>query len=355
MRIAALGLALALAACKKSPPADPVPAPPTPAPTPPAPDRAAGYTVSTLVLPGATPDGVFMDYLLYDPTTHAVWVPAGNSGNVDVVDTATGKVTPIVGWATQQVDFHGHSRVIGPSAASLGEGVVYVGNRGDQSVCAVDDQKLERRACGKLDAMPDGVAYVAKTKEVWVTTPRDRSIRILDARTLKQKARIAFDGDPEGFAVDSARGRFYANLEDKDATLAIDLASHKTVATWQPKCGERGPHGLRFDPVTGLLFVACSTKVEALNAAHDGAIVGSADTGDGVDDLDYAAHTRTLYAAASRAGTLTIVAVAPKGAMTVRAVVPTRPGARNGVVDATGKVYIAHSRGSELVVAHPPS
>ena len=57
----------------------------------------------------------------------------------------------------------------------------------------------------------------------------------------------------------------------------------------------------------------------------------------------------------SRAGTLTIVTVDPKGALAIAAVVPTQPGARNGVVDADGKVYLSHAKGSELVVATPPA
>ena len=122
--------------------------------------------------------------------------------------------------------------------------------------------------------MPDGIAYVSTTDEVWVTTPRDKSIRILDGKTLAQKARLPFDGEPEGFAVDTQRHRFYTNLEDKDVTLAIDLASHQTVATWHPNCGEDGPHGLRLAESDGLLFVACSDKAETMDVAHDGAVVG---------------------------------------------------------------------------------
>ena len=52
--------------------------------------------------------------------------------------------------------------------------------------------------------MPDGLAYVAERSEVWVTTPRDKSIRILDAKTLAEKAKLTFDGNPEGFAVDAS-------------------------------------------------------------------------------------------------------------------------------------------------------
>ena len=64
-----------------------------------------------------------------------------------------------------------------------------------------------------------------------------------DGIRVLEKAKLTFDGNPEGFAVDTMRHRFYTNLEDKDLTLAIDLKSHKTVATWKPGCGEDGPQG----------------------------------------------------------------------------------------------------------------
>ena len=50
---------------------------------------------AVVALPGGPPVG--MDYLAYDPTTNRVWVPAGNTGNVDVLDVATGKLTAITG------------------------------------------------------------------------------------------------------------------------------------------------------------------------------------------------------------------------------------------------------------------
>jgi DNA-binding beta-propeller fold protein YncE len=305
-------------------------------------------------LPGASPDGIFMDYLLYDPRTNAVWVPAGNTGAVDVVDVASGKISRIDGFPTQEMERRGKKRTVGPSSATLGaRGTVYVGNRGDFSICAVDEVRLQKGACGKLDAMPDGIAYVEKTDEVWVTTPRDRSIRVLDATSLAQKARLEFDGEPEGFAPDNARGRFYTNLEDKDLTLAIDLATHSTVATWKPECGEEGPHGLRLVEPEGWLLVACSARIESLDVAHDGARLGSVDTGDGVDDLDYSATTHAAYVGAAKAGQLTVAALDAKGALTATSRVPTKEGARNGVVARDGHVYLANSRGSELVVVGP--
>jgi len=64
--------------------------------------------------------------------------------------------------------------------------------------------------------------------------PGEQGIRILDATTLAQKMKLTFPGNPEGYAVDAKRGRFYTNLEDKDRTVAIDLKTHETVATWNP-------------------------------------------------------------------------------------------------------------------------
>src|SRR5215472_1917594 len=276
----------------------------------------AAFDVRMLPLPGATPAGVTMDYIAFDPNTRSVWAPAGNTGLVVVIDSDKGAMRPIAGFPTAEMGSGDRKRVVGPSSVTVGDGVVYIGNRADSSVCAFDAKSLRKGACHKLDSMPDGLAYVGGRGEVWVTTPRDKSIRILDAKSLEQTARLAFEGDPEGFAVDGNRGRFYTNLEDQDRTLAIDLASRKTVATWMPKCGEEGPHGLRVDAARGQLFVACSTRIEVLDAAHDGAVLSSIDTGDGVDDIDYAPSTHRLYAGAARAGQLTIAAVDEQGKLT---------------------------------------
>jgi len=311
------------------------------------------YQVTAIALPGAGPGGVSLDYLAFDPATGLVWLPAGPTGSVDVIDTATRRLTRIEGFPTREVERNGNKRLIGPSSVAIGGGVVYIGSRADSSICAMDPRPPGRRTCGTVDSSVDGLAYVAPTDELWVTTPRDKSIRILDGKTLAQKARLAFDGDPEGYAVDATRGRFYTNLEDKDVTLAIDLASHETVATWHPGCGEDGPHGLRLAEPDGLLFVACSAKTETLDVGHGGAVISAVDTGDGTDDLEYVAATRTLYIPSGRAGTLTIAAVDAKGGLTLADTVATQRGARNAAVDAHGVVYVADGPTSELLVVAP--
>jgi DNA-binding beta-propeller fold protein YncE len=297
-----------------------------------------------LPLPDNNSGDILMDYIAYDPGTNSVWVPGGNTGAVDVVDVATSKVRQITGFPTGEMEIGDAKHVVGPSSVSVGEGVVYIGSRGDFSVCAVNPRSLARGACGKIDSMPDGIAYVAPTKEVWVISNRDNSVRVLDGKTLQQKEKLTFDGQPEGFAVDAVHGRFYTNLEDKDRTLSIDVKTRKTVSTWDPSCGKAGPRGLQVDPAAGHLFVACTTLAKVLDITHDGAILSQIDTGEGVDDMGYVPATHMLYVGAARAAKLTIARVDEKGQMSVVAQVPTRDGARNSVVAKDGTIYLAHWR-----------
>jgi DNA-binding beta-propeller fold protein YncE len=316
----------------------------------------AKYTVHTLALPDHGQGNITMDYIAYDPRTGSVWVPATNIGSVDVVDTSKGTVHEIPGFATKDVEARGRKRTLGPSGVSIGDGLVYIGDRADFSICAIDQKTLVRKTCGHIDIAPDGVVYVAPTREVWVTAPGDNSVRILDGETLTQKDKLTFDGRPEGYAVDAKRGRLYMNYEDKDLTTAIDLKTHKTTAKWQSSCGEDGPHGLSVDQATGYLFVACSTRAEVLDAGHNGEKLSSIDTGDGVDDLNYSPATHMLYVGAAKDARLTVARVDSAGKLTPIAVVQTRPGERNGVATKDGVVYLAHSQPGEfagLVVVSP--
>jgi len=311
-------------------------------------EQNAKYRVRTLTLPDHGQGNITMDYIAYDPKTGYVWVPGINIGSVDVVDTSNGNVREISGFATKELEVKGRKRAQGPSGVSIGDGEVYIGDRADSSICAIDEKTLARKNCGHIDSTPDGVVYVAPTKEVWVTAPGDNSIRILDSQTLSQKEKLTFEGRPEGYAVDAKRGRLYMNYEDKDLTTAIDLKTRKTVAKWQSSCGEDGPHGLTVDQDAGYLFVACSTRAEVLDAGHNGEKLSSIDTGDGVDDLNYSPSTHMLYVGAAKDARLTVARVDATGKLSQVAVVPIQEGARNGVVTKDGTVYLAHSQLGKL-------
>src|SRR5579864_3661500 len=153
----------------------------------------AKYTTHVLNLPAHGQDNITNDYITYDEKTNAVWAPAINIGSVYVIDAGNEKIHEIKGFATKEISSpNGRKGAEGPSGVYVGDGVVYIGDRADQSICAVDEKTLERKNCGHIDSTPDGVAYVAPTNEVWVTAPRDKSVRILDSRTLTQKEKLTF-------------------------------------------------------------------------------------------------------------------------------------------------------------------
>jgi len=305
------------------------------------------YALKPINLPGAT-GTIALDYFAYDRATGKVWVPASNTGSVDVIDEATDAVSQVTGFATGEIERRGKKITVGPTAASVGDGVIYIGNRGDATLCVIDAKSLARLECVPVSAdhtvTPDGVVYVAAAREVWLTlrpkagdTAAAKSLEIFDAsdpRHLKPKTRIPLDGLAEGYAVDNQRGLFYTNVEESGTTVAIDVRTHNIVAKWNP--GSADLQGLALDNARRFLFVACGDHVVSLDAGHDGKITDSIGTGAGLDNIDYSEDAKVLYAAASQAATLTVADVNDHGKFHLKTTVPTVKGAR-GVVAGKGE------------------
>jgi len=321
---------------------------PVPAPV----AAVAAPTPTNVQLVGVAP--ITMDYLAYDAVGDRVWVPAGPTGRVDVIDARTGRLRSVSGFETALITGRdGKPRTIGPSAAAVGDGFVYVGNRAGSQLCVIDARTLERSGCITLPSSPDGVVWVAPTREVWVTTPRDSSITILDAKDgahLKVAGRLEL-AHPEGYVLDVARGLLYTNQEEEDLTVAIDVRRRAVVATWKAGCGADGPRGLALDAGRRQLVVACAAgSLRVLDAGHDGALLGTLKVGAGVDNIDYLAPSHRVYAAAGRAGTLTVAVLGEAGDLAHAWTAPAAEGGRVVVVDARGAAYVADSKGGRIIV-----
>jgi DNA-binding beta-propeller fold protein YncE len=312
------------------------------------PTPASDYELKPINLPGAN-GAVALDYFAYDRATGKLWVPASNTGSVDVIDETTNAVSQITGFPTGEIERRGKKITVGPTAASIGNGVVYIGNRGNATLCVIDAKTFTRGECVPASpdggVTPDGVLYVAVTRELWITTrptpgadpAAAKSLQVFDAsdpQRLKWKSKISLEGLAEGYAVDNQRGLFYTNIEDTGKTVAIDVRSHKVVAEWNP--GGSDLQGLALDSARRFLFVACGDHVVSIDAGHDGKVIDSITTGPGLDNIDYSPDRKLLYAAASQAASLTIVEVDDRWKFHLKATVPTAKGAR-GVVAGKGE------------------
>src|SRR6266581_1638975 len=170
-------------------------------------EAAPNYELKAISLPGAT-GAVALDYFAYDPATGKVWVPASNLGSVDVIDEKTDTVSQVTGFQTGEVERRGRKIMVGPTAASIGDGVVYIGDRGDATLCVIDAKTLARGECVPVasssdggEVTPDGIVYVAATRELWITTrpalggdaAAAKSLQVFDASDpshLKRKTKI---------------------------------------------------------------------------------------------------------------------------------------------------------------------
>src|SRR5438876_3204634 len=315
-------------------------------------EAAPNYELKAIALPGAN-GAVALDYFAYDPTTGKVWVPASNLGSVVVIDEKTDAVSQVAGFKTGEIERRGRKVTLGPTAASIGDGVVYIGNRGDATLCWIDKSSLNRGECVPVSSdqgvTPDGVLYVPTTKEVWITTrpvsssnaEAAKTLQVFDASDphhLKWKAKIQLDGLGEGYAVDNGRGLFYTNVEGPGSTIAIDVRTKKIVSKWNSGSADVG--GLALDSARRFLFVACGDHVVNLDAGHDGKILDSIQTGAGLDNIDYSAEKKIIYAAASQAARLTIAYVGDDGNVHPKSTVPAVKGARSVIVAKDETAYL---------------
>lgn len=325
----------------------------------------SNYELKPILLPGAN-GAVTLDYFAYDPSTEKVWVPASNLGSVVAVDEKTDAISQITGFKIGEIERRGQKRTMGPTAATIGDGVIYIGNRADATLCVINAKTLERGECVPLSRdrkiTPDGVVYVAATNELWMTTrplsasnaDAAKSLEVFDAsdpRHLKWKATVPLDNLSEGYAVDNDRGLFYTNVEETGTTVAVDVHTKKMASKWSHGCADVG--GLALDPVRRFLFNACGDHVVNMDAAHDGKVLDSIQTGAGLDNIDYSPEKKLLYAAASQAATLIIAEVSDDGKFHLKATVPSVKGAR-GVVAAKGETayLIDPAEGKILKLIH---
>ena len=81
----------------------------------------AAMVATSVQLLGGPPVG--MDYIATIPRPIDVWVPAGNTGTIQVIDLATGKVNVLASFPTAPSRRPGRPPM-GPSSAALAGGTV---------------------------------------------------------------------------------------------------------------------------------------------------------------------------------------------------------------------------------------
>ena len=277
---------------------------------------AAAETIATtpLPLPGGE-RGIGFDDMGFAPSIHKVLVPAGRSGNLDLIDPDTRQVTAIGGFSSRSSFGGGHGQ--GVTSADEGRGLLFATDRDARQLNVVDPKTQSIIGTTPLASGPDYVRYVGTTDEIWVTELRAEKIEVfMIPATVVPPAHVAaisVPGGPESLIVDNKRGRAYTNLWT-DTTVAIDLKSRKIVERWKNGC--KGSRGIAMDAARGLLFVGCDEGKLSVLDLKTGAQLGSASSGSGVDIIAYNPRLAHAYLPGEESGTMAIVGISAKGTAT---------------------------------------
>jgi hypothetical protein len=309
----------------------------------------ATVLTTAMVLPNGT-GGIGFDDLRYDAALGQLLVPAGRTGNLDLVDPSTQAVTPIAGLSAQPRFDGGHDD--GPTSADAGHGLIFVTDRTTRRLRVVDPATHAIVASATLESSPDYVRYVAPTSELWVTEPNREQIEVFGLSNDKPPtpihlATIAVKGGPESLIVDPQRQRAYTHLWD-GATVAIDLKNRTLVAQWRNGCG--GSRGIALDSAHGWLFAGCAEgKAVVLDVDHDGRQLASIAVGEGVDVIDYNPTLAHLYLPGASSATMAIVGVSATGTLSLLGTAATTAGAHCVAADDQGHAWVCDPDQGQLL------
>jgi DNA-binding beta-propeller fold protein YncE len=274
------------------------------------------------------PAGKRLDHLALDAKGDRLFVANMANASFDVIDLKAGKLLKSV---PDRRGVQGVAHV--PDACRVFVGV------GEDGVCNVfDDEEYKLEKGIKLpDA--DNVRYDPRTKRVYVAHA-EKSLAVIDPKTLEVKAEIKLPGQPEAFQLEAGRPRLYLNVPSQKAVVVIDTEKNEVVKTYPLKSAERN-YPMALDEEGHRLFVGCRKPAAVVILdTESGKELGSVAIPGDTDDLFFDAKRKRLYASCGE-GTLAVLRQAAADRFEVQVNIPTARLARTCLFDpASGRLFL---------------
>ena len=318
----------------------------------PAPPVDAG--AAPVVLPDAAP-GIGFDDLRFSGTLSLLLVPAGRTGDVDLIDPSSERIYPVSGFSTEAT--YSGDDTFGVTSADEGNAIVYAVDRTSNLLDVVDPSQKRIVSHATLAATPGYVRYVAPTNEVWVTEPSQHQIEVF---TVGASASVApvhstviaiSGGGPESLEIDATAKRAYTHATS--ATIAIDVPSHAVVSQWPNGC--TASRGIAVDSAQGWVMSACQEGLLVVLASQGGATIGTVSgLGAGVDQISYDRQRMRLYVPSPTAAAMNIIGFASNGVPSLLGSIQTTNDAHCAVSAGGGSVYVCAPSLGELLFVRDP-
>lgn len=305
-----------------------------------------------VTLPG-TPPGVGFDDLRFSGTLSMLLVPAGRTGNLDLIDPSSEAITPVSGFSTSTS--YGGDDTFGVTSADEGNALVYAVDRTSGSLAVVDPKARTILSKTTLAATPGYVRYVAATNEIWVTEPSQHQIEVFSAPATPSAAPVhsltipVSSGGPISLEIDQTGGVAYTN--GTSTTIAIDPTKHAVSGQWSNGCTTS--QGIAVDAANGWIIPVCEEGLVVVLSTQ-GATIGTAQVGGGVNQVTYDSSRQRLYVPTPAASSMSVVGFSSMGVPKVMGSIDTTNDAHCAVSAGQGSVYVcAPSLGQLLFVTDP--
>jgi DNA-binding beta-propeller fold protein YncE len=282
-------------------------------------------------IPLAGPAGR-LDHLALDAKHGRLFVANMANASLDVVDLKAGKLV-------KQVP--GQKGIQGIAyAPDLDRLFVGVGENGVCNVFDGADYKLVK-SIPFPDA--DNVRYQPATQRVYVAHA-EKSLGVLDAKTLEVLADIKLSGQPESFQLERGRPRLYQNIPSGREVLVVDTDKNEVLTHYAlQSAGANYPMAL--DAAGHRLFVGCRKEpMVVVLDTESGKEVASVPIPGDTDDLFFDAKRERLYASCGE-GYLAVIQRGEKDRYEPLEKIATVKGARTSLFDGeTGRLYLVVPR-----------
>ena len=270
------------------------------------------------------------DYLLFDPTTHDVYVSHGD--RVSVVDGRTGSIIGTV----EGLPGGPHGFAV---SAATGKG--YTPDRDAKVTAAFDLKTLKVVKRIPVDADADALALDPGSGHVFVIDGDPSKVSVIDSKSDSVIATIDVGVGKLEYAAAGGNGKLYVNGADKKEIVRIDVNSNAVDAHWPvPDC--TSPHGAAYDPATHRLFTSCSNRMLVVIDTDTGAQVGSVPIGRGSDAVAFDPKRKLIFSSNGVDGTLSVIQEKDAHTFVSLGEVKTVPTARTMAIDPeTGRIFLA--------------
>ena len=286
-----------------------------------------------------------IDHLAYDPGTRRLFVAALGNGSLEVVDLEKGERVKSVGGLQEP---QGVAYV-----AATKQVVVACG--GDGSAHAYDAATLEEKVKVVVGDDADNVRLTPDGKTL-IVGYGSGALALLDSTTLAKVGDIPLAGHPESFQIGPASpGRppsVFVNvpgLLGGGKVVVVDLALKQVTATWSLKDAGGADHNfpMALDTAHQRLYVGCrgAARLVVLDTGTGKVVTAPECVGD-TDDIFVDSATGAILVIGG-GGAIDVFATADQAVYTKAASVATKPpgGARTGLLIAERRaLYLAVPR-----------